>query len=183
MNQKGFLNIVLIVLVFILAGTLGYLTLVKKSTPTEQSQSNNSPSTQPTTSPSLPTTCVDEQEATPVITSISPVSGPVGTKVSISGCNFTGFEGDLEAVFVRSDGKEIPLSGGNWSVGYGGGAGRGKIMIVTVASYCESGSITGSYSGIASPCQKIQATPGVYKVYVTAWGKKSNLATFTVQAP
>ena len=202
MNQKGVANIVLIILVVILAGALGYVTLVKKPAPNEQPQINNSQNTQPTTPPPtnntvsqnppaiqppitppspLPTTCVDQQEAIPVITSISPASGPVGTKVEIRGCNFTGFEGDLDAVFVRSDGKEIPLYGGTWYPGYGGGAGRGKIMTVTVQSYCPSGSETGRYSGITSPCQTIQATPGVYKVYVTAWGKKSNLATFTVK--
>ncbi|MBI2055962.1 MAG: IPT/TIG domain-containing protein [Candidatus Sungbacteria bacterium] len=202
MNQKGFANIILIVLVVVLAGALGYVTLVKKLAPVEQPSTNNSQNTQTTTPPpsnnpasqnppatqppvtpplSLPTTCVDQQEATPIITSISPQSGSVGTKVEIRGCNFTGFEGDLDAVFVRSDGKEIPVSGGNWYPGYGGGVGRGKIMIVTVQSYCESGSITGSYSGITSPCQTIKANPGVYKVYVTAWGKKSNTATFTVK--
>ena len=51
MNQKAFANILLIVLVVILAGVLGYVTLVKKSVPAEQSQSNNSQNTQPTTSP------------------------------------------------------------------------------------------------------------------------------------
>lgn len=202
MTQKSFVNIVVILAIVILAGALGYVTLVKKPAPVEQPQTSNSQNTQPTTPPptnntvsqnppatqppaipsqSLPTTCVDQSEATPVITSISPASGSVGTKVSIKGCNFTGFEGDLDAIFVRSDGKEIPVSGGNWYPGYGGGAERGKIMIVTVQSYCESGSITGSYSGITSPCETIQATPGIYKIYVTAWGKKSNLATFTVR--
>ncbi len=34
---------------------------------------------------------------------------------------------------------------------------------------------------ITSPCQTIKATPGVYEVYVTAWGKKSNTVTFTVK--
>lgn len=50
-NQKGFANIVLIVLVVILAGALGYVTLVKKPAPVEQSQTNNLQNTQPTTPP------------------------------------------------------------------------------------------------------------------------------------
>ena len=189
MNQKGFANTVLIILVVVLASALGYVTLVKKSAPVEQPGVSNSQNAEPTTPPSInntvsqnqPTTCIDQQEATPVVTSISPTFGAIGTKVEIRGCNFTSFEGDLDSIFVRSDGKEIPVSGGNWYPGYGGGAGRGKIMIITVQSYCESGSITGSYSGITSPCQTIRATPGTYKIYVTAWGKKSNLATFTVK--
>jgi len=51
MNQKGFVNILLIILVVVLAGALGYVTLVKKPAPTEQSQSNNLQNTQPTPPP------------------------------------------------------------------------------------------------------------------------------------
>lgn len=125
---------------------------------------------------SLPATCTDQQGTVPVITSISPLSGPIGTSVLIDGCNLAGFEGDLDAVFVRSDGAKIPLYGGT-----GTGAEQGKHMTVTVQSYCASGSETGRYSGIVSPCTTVQATPGVYKVYVTAWGKNSNEATFTIK--
>jgi len=203
MNQNKFANIILIVLVIVFAGALGYVTLVRKPAPVEQSQINNLQNTQTTTPPpsdntgsqnlpanqpavkpssSLPATCVDRDGAAPVITSISPMSGPVGTRVEIRGCNLAGLEGDLEAVFVRSDGKEIPLYGGVWYPGYGGETKRGKIIIVTVESYCPSGYITGRYSGATSPCQTVEATPGLYKVYVTAFGKKSNQATFTVTA-
>ena len=129
---------------------------------------------------SLPTTCTDQLEGTPVITSLSNYSGPVGTKLEIRGCNFSGFEGDLDAVFLRNDGAEIPLYGGTWQPGYGG-AERGKIIIITVQSYCPSGSEMGRYSGITSACKTVEATPGIYKVYVTAWGKKSNEASFTIK--
>jgi hypothetical protein len=128
----------------------------------------------------LPTTCVDREGEAPVITSIYPTSGPVGTKVEIRGCNLAGFEGDLDVVFVRSDGKEIPLYGGNWHPGYGGETRRGKIIIVTVESYCPDGHIFGRYSGIVSPCETVEATPGVYKVYANPFGKRSNPATFTI---
>ena len=50
-NQKGFANIILIILVVVLAGALGYITLVKKPAPTEQPQSNNSQNTQQTPPP------------------------------------------------------------------------------------------------------------------------------------
>lgn len=49
MNKKGFVNIILISLVVILAGALGYVTLVKKPALTEQPQTNNLPNTQSTT--------------------------------------------------------------------------------------------------------------------------------------
>lgn len=48
-NQKGFTNIVLIVLIMILAGTVGYFMLVKKSpTPTNETQTTNDLSSQQT---------------------------------------------------------------------------------------------------------------------------------------
>lgn len=53
MNQKGFANIILIVLVIILIGVVGYLTLIKKSTtqptPSDQTQVQNNTSSQPAT--------------------------------------------------------------------------------------------------------------------------------------
>lgn len=56
MNQKGYVNIILIVLVVILAGVVGYLTLIKKPTSlvaTKQTPSTNTPTQQtpPVTSP------------------------------------------------------------------------------------------------------------------------------------
>ena len=52
MNKKGFANIVLIILVVVLAGVLGYVTLVKKPAPVEQPQTSSSQNTQAT----MPTT-------------------------------------------------------------------------------------------------------------------------------
>ncbi|OHA19510.1 MAG: hypothetical protein A3C08_01965 [Candidatus Taylorbacteria bacterium RIFCSPHIGHO2_02_FULL_47_18] len=200
-NQKGFANIALIVLVVILAGALGYVTLVKKPAPVEQSQINNLQNTEPSTPPpannpvsqnpptmqspvtpsqSLPTTCIDEVHAPggkdlpPVITSISPTSGSVGTKVDIRGCNLAGFEGDQMAIFERSDGEKLTFYGSGYNE---------KVMTVTIADNCPTGSEIGRYSGITSPCETIKALPSVYKVYVITWGDefKSNLATFTVK--
>lgn len=64
-SQKGFSNIILIIAVVILASVLGYVTLVKKSVPFEQHQSNNSQNTQ-TVTPQPPRTAVlkDLQVAT-----------------------------------------------------------------------------------------------------------------------
>jgi len=68
MNQKGFANIMLIVLVVVLAGVAGYFALVKKpaTLPTDQSQSTNtntSQNTQPTTVPvsGVPTLSADKK--------------------------------------------------------------------------------------------------------------------------
>ncbi|MFZ2255481.1 MAG: GerMN domain-containing protein [Patescibacteria group bacterium] len=40
----------------------------------------------------LPTTCTDADEGIPVITAISTRSGSLGTRVTLEGCNFSGFE-------------------------------------------------------------------------------------------
>ena len=55
MNQKGFANIVLIIFVVVLAGTVGYFTLSKKSTPitTEPPTSTNSPNIPQTPPPTI----------------------------------------------------------------------------------------------------------------------------------
>ena len=67
MNQKGFTKIVLILLVVVLAGALGYVMLVKKTIPTEQTQSNNLQNTQPTTpSPSNDTVSQNPPSPTPI---------------------------------------------------------------------------------------------------------------------
>jgi hypothetical protein len=201
-GQKGFTNIKLIALVVILAGALlGYLTLVKRSAPVGQLQANKQSTEFATHQPAnsttfqspsaaapsfeslqpLPATCVDETHAVgekdlpPVITSISPASGPVGSKVEIRGCNLAGFEGDQIAIFERSDGKKLTFYGPGYNE---------KMMTVTVADNCPTGYETGRYSGATSSCETIQALPGIYKVYVITWGDefKSNSATFTVTA-
>ena len=193
MNQKGFANIVLIVLVVVLAGALGYVTLVKKSTPTEQSQTNNSQNTQPTTPPptnntvsqnppatqppatppsSLPTTCVDQSETKAVITSLTSYYGPVGTKLEIRGCNFAGFEGDKNAVIENAQGVKGIL--------YGEQGSTAKVIKVTLKSpLCSQDN---SYSGL--PCSSyLTLTSGTYKIWTMPWDAttKSNLATFTIQ--
>ena len=193
MNQRGFASIVLIILVVVLAGALGYVTLVKKSTPGEKPQTNNSQNTQPTTPPptnntvsqnppatqppatppsSLPTTCVDQPETKAVITSLSSYSGPVGTKLEIRGCNFAGFEGDKNAWIENYQGVKGIL--------YGEQGSTAKVIKVTLKSpLCSQGN---SYSGLPYSSY-LTLTPGTYKIWTMPWGAntKSNLATFTIQ--
>ncbi len=173
-SQKGFANIILIVAVIIFVGALGYVTLVKKTATIEQQQPSIVENT-------LPTTCVDKLEGIPVITSITPSLGTVGTKIEIRGCNFLGFEGDRDAVFVRADGSEIPLYGGTINPAFSEEENTGKLVKITLQPYCASGSVEHRYSGITSSCKTVEITPGNYKVYVSAWGKKSNEANFTVR--
>ena len=177
MNKKGFANIVLIILVVVLAGALGYVALIKKTAPVEQPQSTNSQNTQVTQPPitplsSLPTTCVDQPETKAVITSLSSYSGPVGTKLEIRGCNFAGFEGDKNAWIENSQGVKGVL--------YGEQGSTAKVIKVTLKSpLCSQDN---SYSGL--PCSSyLTLTSGTYKIWTMPWGAntKSNIATFTIQ--
>lgn len=75
MNQKGFANMVLIVLVVVLAGALGYVTLVKKPAPVEQPQVNNSQNTQSTTPPPSNQTSVTPPQTDTSFKVLSPKAG------------------------------------------------------------------------------------------------------------
>ena len=168
MNQKGSVNVLLMILVVVLAGALGYVTLVKRSAPAEQL--TDSQNAQLTALPSLPTACTDQQEGTPVITSLSSYSGTTGTKLEIRGCNFSGFEGDKYAWVENSQGAKGILRGEAGSTD--------KLLKVTLRSpLCEQDN---SYNGL--PCTSyLTLTPGTYKIYTTPWGKKSNEATFAIK--
>ena len=161
-NQKGFANMALIILVVVLAIVLGYVTLVKKPAITE------SPVMPPIAS--LPTTCVDQEEGTPVIISLSSYSGPIGTKLEINGCNFSGFEGDKNAWIENAEGVKGIL--------YGEAGSTGKLLKVTLKSpLCQKDT---SYSGL--PCDATLAlTPGTYRIYAMPWSKKSNEANFEIK--
>lgn len=126
----------------------------------------SSTSTPPTT---LPAACTDQTDATPVITSLSSYSGPVGTMLEIKGCNFSGFEGDKNAWIENGQGKAGIL--------YGGEESTNNLLKITLNSpLCQNDN---SYSGL--PCGTLlNLTPGTYKIYTTPWGKKSNEVIFTI---
>ncbi len=119
---------------------------------------------------------------TPHINSIIPASGPVGTTVEIRGSNLSGFEGDLIAVFERSDGKVTRLrSIVPYSTGVIYSPLNTTLIKVKVEPPCQRGqTVYGDYSGIPSVCDYFEFTPGVYKVYVYTWDKKSNEVQYTI---
>ena len=124
------------------------------------------------------TTCKDGTESTPVITSLSRTSGPIGTELEIRGCNLSGFEGDLDVYFERTDGKKIMLTDTFGSYPKTGGS----LIKVVVKEPCQQGeTVYGRYSGIPAQCNYIALTPGLYKVYTDPWGKTSNTVSFTIQ--
>ncbi len=120
-------------------------------------------------SSSLPTTCTDQREGAPVITSLSAYSGSIGTKFEVRGCNFSGFEGDLNAWIENSQGIKAGI--------YGEAGSTSKLLKITLKSpLCQQDN---SYSGL--PCSTwLTLVPGTYKVYTMPWGKKSNIVNFTI---
>ena len=116
-------------------------------------------------------------EAKPVIYSISPSYGPVGTTVKINGAHMAGFESDLEFYFERADGKTAMLTY-DYSVS---GKPDGDGVKITIKEPCQKGqTIYGRYSGIPSTCDYVALTPGKYKVYTKPYGQKSNVVEFTI---
>jgi len=166
------ISAILIILVLALAGVLAYISFNKKPSSNEKTLSNNSNDTQSpvTSSQALPTTCTDQPEGMPVITSLSSYSGYVGTKIEIKGCNFAGFEGDKNAWIENGQGVKGILNGEEGSTG--------KNLKVTIKSpLCQEDN---SYSGL--PCKSyLTLTPGTYKIYTMPWLKKSNEVTFTIK--
>ncbi|MCX6718983.1 MAG: IPT/TIG domain-containing protein [Candidatus Taylorbacteria bacterium] len=121
----------------------------------------------------------DQTEAVPVITSITPSSGPIGTVVTIQGKNLSGFEGDLKAYFVRKDGDIITLTDtfGDYTKT------AGNTIKVSVKIPCPApGGYRGNTSIVLSPCDSTSSelAPGNYEVYAKPWGKESNRVKFTV---
>lgn len=105
----------------------------------------------------------------PVISSISPSSGPIGTVVELRGTNLNGFEGDLDAIIENSKGESAYMLGMNRTD-------ANLIKVRVESKICKQNN---SYSGL--PCKAyLNITPGVYNIYTSPWGKVSNKMQFTV---
>ncbi len=117
--------------------------------------------------------CSNMTVAAPIISSITPASGPIGTTVSISGTGLTGFEGDIIFTFEKSDGSKVRLGGTTGS----------KVTLV-VKEPCRQGETyypAGDASGIPRQCTYVALTPGTYQVYLGGnGGKLSNAVTFII---
>lgn len=120
---------------------------------------------------------IGNNDGAPVISSISPSSGPIGTKVEIKGENLSGFEGDLDVYFEDASGQKVKLTDNSGTYPKT----MGKSMVIMVKEPCQRGEkIIGRYSGIESWCNYVPLKPGNYKVYVNPYGVKSNVVSFTV---
>ena len=107
----------------------------------------------------------------PVISSITPASGPVGTAVTINGSGFLGFEGD-KYLWVKN-------SNGTKGILYGEHDGSNNLVRAVIPTkLCQ---VDVSYSGKDCPAY-LDLIPGVYTIEATGWGGTSNSVNFTVTA-
>ena len=113
-------------------------------------------------------------QLTPVITSINPSSGPIGTIIELKGNNLAGFEGELDAWIENSNGEKAFLSG----IGSVPRADQ-TIRVQITGQLCKENL---SYKG-GSCSSYMTITPGTYKIYTYPWGNMSNMVQFTVTAP
>jgi PKD repeat protein len=102
------------------------------------------------------------------IKSITPSSGPVGTTIKLTGCNFRGFEGDTNLWFTNSSGVKGVLNGGM----------NNSNSLITATLPAQLCTVDNSYSGLPCPSY-MDLTPGTYSVTESGYGA-SNSVTFTV---
>ena len=179
MNTKGFVSlgillaIILGVVVVVVGGGAYYAMQSQTTSPSPQEQASNTPTP----------TCAGRDSMAPYILSITPTSGPVGSKVTIKGCNLSGFEGDVGVTFERSDGKKIGVAEGTLYRTVIDVA-EEQTITGTITTACPMGSKVGLYSDLPTACETVEVTPGTYAVYTNTparGGSKSNSVTFTVK--
>jgi hypothetical protein len=185
-SQKGFIVplVIGIVAVLIIAGA--YLVYKNESGQGEESDqaSGQFITSTTTTSTMSSTTTIDNvrtnatttstsTQPAPVITSINPSSGPIGTIVELKGSNLAGFEGELDAWIENSNGEKAFLPG----IGSVPRADQ-TIRVKIDSQLCKENL---SYKG--GPCSSYMTiTPGIYKIYTYPWGNMSNTVQFIVTA-
>lgn len=117
---------------------------------------------------------------TPFIKTISPSSAKLGTTLTISGTNLSGFEGDLYFFFERTDGKVSRLKG-TMASQMAGSPTAAQTVLVILKEPCQAGeTVYGDYSGQPSPCNYVKLSPGSYKIYTKPWDNMSNKVSFTI---
>lgn len=158
---------VLILLVLIVIAFLLYRN-VKAPGPAEQQEPVATTTQALELKQSLPTSCVQDPNGngTPVvITEVSPYTVQIGGVLTVKGCNFSGFEGDLYILVEHMQtGEKGVLSSKPGST-------ASMMMFDIPNQVCHEDN---SYSG--NPCSGyLQFTPGeIYKIYANPWGNMSN---------
>src|ERR1035437_2766699 len=179
-TQKGFIVplIIGIVAVLIIAGGVYFAFEKGKSAGVNQVNTSVIPANagiQSQTSGSNSSTASSTTtQPAPVITSINPSSGPIGTIVELKGNNLAGFEGELNAWIENSKGEKAFLPG----------IGNVPRVDQTIRVKIDSQLCKENLSYKGGSCSSYMTiTPGTYRIYTYPWGNMSNTVQFIVTAP
>lgn len=115
-------------------------------------------------------------DSKPVITSITPSLGPVGTTIVVNGCNFLGFESDKVFWFTNDRGVKgiYNAQGINGKLD----SSNTSAQITIPSRLCQNMTW---YSGLDCTAY-LDMTPGTYTLYSNSYGGNSNVVNFTVTA-
>ena len=114
--------------------------------------------------------CNSAGEIPPVIDSLSNYSVSVGDTVKIHGCNLSGFEGNKNVWVENKEGVKGFLYGVR-------DMDFENTQVTLTSPICQKDT---SYSNL--PCDKtLTLIPGVYKIFVSPWGKESNKVDFIIK--
>lgn len=162
MNQKGFANIALVIVIAVLVSIGGYYFFKKPA--------NVGMSPTPTVTPTATKTATPKPTAQLIkltITSLQPTSGPVGARVTITGSGFTPTGNKVKFGNLGSqDNPSYSLSSPD-----------GKTLVFTVPS---SNYLSCWYSTPACKAPAYSTPPGAYGVSVINANGASNEILFTV---
>ena len=125
-------------------------------------------------SPTVSSDTVNDGEGTPVIFSITPKTGPIGTTFVIKGTKLNGFEGGTYLYFVKGNNETGSITATSYLP-----AGATSLEFTLPDKMCTKNM---GESGLPCPSY-MTITPGVYTLYVRPWTKESNTINFTVTAP
>lgn len=126
-----------------------------------------------TVSTSKSSTCKQDKELIPIISSLSTYSASVGDTIKIHGCNLNGLEGDKSVWIENSQGVKGLLEQ------YDVSNDPENMQVTLTSTVCKE------YIKDTKCTEWLTLTPGIYKIYGTLYhapdGKKSNEVTFTIK--
>lgn len=125
------------------------------------------------TSNNMVVNLLEDTTPAPVLNSIYPSSGSIGTEFTLSGQNLNGFEGTTYLTLVSQSGQKGVIGVNSYSP-----QGVTTLKFVLPSSMC-----TVSLGESGKPCPSyFVVTPGSYQIYAQPWSKQSNALNLTITA-
>ena len=114
---------------------------------------------------------LEDTNPAPVLNSINPSTGTIGTEFTLSGQNLNGFEGTTHVTLVSSNGQKGVIEVNSYAP-----QGVNTLKFILPSRIC-----TVAMGESGNPCPSYFAvTPGSYKIYAQPWSKPSNQLNLTI---